>query len=130
MLECLIRSRTDRLSRDGRAGQLQQLFGALVGEDLNTYRVFVWPLVAVHLDPWRAAEAMAASRLMVHPAQLPHELEMGLVKASGAWDRGAGRGNGGIIKPGLEAGRCSSASPERARLGAGTFREPLYRKLS
>ncbi len=73
--------------------QVLQLSGADVGEDVHTNWVFVWPLVAVHLDAGRIAEAVAASRLMLDPAQqqLPNELEMGLVKASGAWAGGRPR---------------------------------------
>jgi hypothetical protein len=52
--------------------------------------VYLWPLVAVHLEAGDIGEAIAASRQLLDPEQErpPDELESALTAAHGAWDRG------------------------------------------
>jgi class 3 adenylate cyclase/two-component SAPR family response regulator len=52
--------------------------------------IYLWPLIAVHLDDGNIAEAVAAAQRMLHPAQqrLPDELAAAVAAASRAWAQG------------------------------------------
>jgi len=52
--------------------------------------VYLWPLIAVHLDAGQVAEAVAAGRQLLHPAQrrLPDDVEPMVTAASRALHQG------------------------------------------
>jgi adenylate cyclase len=52
--------------------------------------IYLWPLMASHLDAGNVAEAVTAGRQLLHPAQqrLPDDLESAVTTACQAWDQG------------------------------------------
>ena len=71
------------------ANEAAELYGTVVGWDVSWKWVHLWPLIAVHLGAGQVAEAVAAGREMLGPAQggLPDEIESVLGSASAAWDQ-------------------------------------------
>jgi hypothetical protein len=69
--------------------------------------VYLWPLMAAHLDTGQVAEAVAAGRQLLHPAQqrLPDELESAVTAACLAWDQGEREAGGKTLTAALALAR-------------------------
>jgi class 3 adenylate cyclase/tetratricopeptide (TPR) repeat protein len=88
--------------REGRPADVLTLADE-ISDTANAHRwVYLWPLLAIHLDAGRPADAVAAGRALIHPEQqrLPDELESALESALAAWDSG---------QPSLAAQRLAGA---------------------
>jgi hypothetical protein len=69
------------------AREAMELSGAMIGENVRSDWVFLWPLVALHLSAGRTGEAVPAGLRMLEPVQqqMPDELESLLRSAGAAW---------------------------------------------
>ena len=70
--------------------ELAELMAATVGSGFSRGLVYLWPLIAVHLDTGNVAGAVAAGRQLLQPGRLPlpDDLESAVDAASRAWDQG------------------------------------------
>ncbi|MGD0559575.1 MAG: AAA family ATPase [Streptosporangiaceae bacterium] len=84
--------------RDQRPGEVLRLSAEIA----EMSWVYLWPLLAVHLDGGRLDEAVATGRMLIDPRQqwLPDALETALRSAIAAWEQD---------QPGLAADRLASA---------------------
>jgi len=72
------------------SNQITELKATTIGFSSHHRWVYLWPLIAVHLDAGNVAGAVAAGRQLLCPAQelLPADLEPIVAAASEAWQRG------------------------------------------
>ena len=86
--------------------EIAELMATAVGSGFYQGLVYLWPLIAVHLDAGHLAEAVAAARQLLRTARprLSGDLESALAEADQAWDRG----QPGRARP---AGRRGNAGP-------------------
>jgi tetratricopeptide (TPR) repeat protein len=70
--------------------ELAELMAATVASGFSQGLVYLWPLIAVHLDTGNVAGAVAAGRQLLKPGRLPlpDDLESAVDAASRAWDQG------------------------------------------
>lgn len=70
--------------------QIAELMATAVGSGFYQGLIYLWPLIAVHLDAGHLAEAVAAARQLLQTARprLSGDLESALAEAGQAWDRG------------------------------------------
>ena len=70
--------------------EITELMAAAVGSGFYQGLIYLWPLIAVHLDAGHLAEAVAAARQLLRTARprLSGDLESALAEADQAWDRG------------------------------------------
>ena len=70
--------------------ELAELMAATVGSGFSQGLVYLWPLIAVHLETGNVAGAVAAGRQLLQPGRLPlpDDLESALDAASRSWDQG------------------------------------------
>ena len=82
--------------------EVAELMAATAGSGFYQGLIYLWPLLAVHLDAGHVAEAVAAGRQLLRNARprLPADLESPLAEACQAWDRG---------QPGLAGERLAAA---------------------
>ena len=71
------------------AHEALELWGTTV-VSYSWYWLCLWPLIGVHLNAGRVAEAVATSRLLLAPAQqrLPDDLEAAVTAVAALWDGG------------------------------------------
>jgi hypothetical protein len=70
--------------------EIAGLMATTVGSGFYQGQMYLWPLLAVHLDTGNVAGAMAAGRQLLRAARprLPGDLESMVTAASRAWDQG------------------------------------------
>jgi class 3 adenylate cyclase/tetratricopeptide (TPR) repeat protein len=70
--------------------EIAELMATTVGSGFYQGLIYLWPLIAVHLDAGHVAEAVAAGRQLLHAARprLSGDLESAVEAASTAWDQG------------------------------------------
>ena len=92
--------------------EVAELMAATVGSGFYQGLIYLWPLIAVHLDAGQLAEAVAAARQLLRTARprLTGDLESALAEAGQAWDRGQRRPGPGA------AGRRRGAGPRAGLL--------------
>jgi hypothetical protein len=84
------------------SAEIPALMAAAVGSGFYQGLVYLWPLLAVHLDTGQMAEAVAVGRQLLQAARPPLtcDLESSLEEACQAWDLG---------QPGLAGDRLTAA---------------------
>ena len=70
--------------------EIAGLMASTIGSGFYQGLIYLWPLIAVHLDTGNVAGAVAAGRQLLQAARprLPGDLESVMAAASGAWDQG------------------------------------------